>query len=645
MDATQTHLPVRLEKLPKKELDIIAVINLPEDELKKLNQKNKAIIDRNWSLSNIPPAGHEDVGKFFWNLYYEAKTEKERLGKPDQWYKAYCYFKGNHWHQSTPKDKQTKVSANLFFSNVIRTVANIVNRDPVAEIEDLTGQGGDLARVFTRKLEKWWKETGQHKKLRLSDINNEVYGVTIEKPFWNWKTSNPDTAVIDPFTFFPAAGYWEELSLDCPHISHAAQVPVEQLKKDFGTEDISSDDVYFELGLDREGHSSVVSGQGSNGRPGGTGLPGSSGSPNSYGRGNNALKVEMWVRVERSEEYPDGIRCITMCNNGKVLADQKNPLINWAMKPDKINNNFLYGKLPFFKANSYEDTSSIWGFSALDQTYELATKIEELVSMAIAYHMRSAYGVMVVTQNSGIKRQHINSKPGLVLYPTTDANSIKFLPLPSLPASYFNLIELLITLHDRIYAVQDADRGEAPSGVVAASAIVALQERNAVLIQHKIDAIEKLVEFRGMCAISLFQMHGHMPETIESDGETFEFRGTKYAGEEFNYLVHAGSTMIQTRIQKQEQSAGLYEKGAIDQQALLEDLGYPKTKQVLERMAEGQLEAAMSILIQAGLPEEQAVMLTQALEQAQYQVKEEGTATEGSSPAQPKPGIPRAQQG
>jgi len=629
--------------MPDKELDILETINLPETELKRLNQKKKALQQRNWSLSNPPPEDHEDVGKFFWNLYLEAKTERERLGKPDQWFKAYCYFKGNHWSRSKPKDKQTKVSTNLFFSNVIRTVANIVNRNPVAEIEDLTGQGGDMPRIFTRKLEKWWKETNQHKKLRLSDINNEVYGITIEKPFWNDKIKAPDTAVIDPFTFFPAAGYWEDLSLDCPHISHATQIPVDQLKSEFGTDDIHADEAYYELGLDREEHSSVVSGGVAGTRPSAT--ESFQGSLNSSGRGNDALKVEMWVRVEQDEDYPDGIRCVTMCNNGKVLADRKNPQINWAFEYDKIKTNFLFGRLPFFKANSYEDTSSIWGFSALDQTYELATKIEELVSMAIAYHMRSAYGIMVVTQNSGIKRQHINSKPGLVLFPTTDVNSVKFLPLPSLPSSYFNLVELLITLHDRIYAVQDADRGEAPSGVIAASAIVALKESNAVLIQHKIDAIEKLVESRGMSAIALYQMHGHMEETIESDGETFLFRGTEFAGTEFNYLVHAGSTMIQTRIQKQEQSVGLYDKGAIDQQALLEDLSYPKAKAVLERMAEGQLDAALSIMIQAGMPEEQAMMLKEALEQAQYQAQDNNNTTGSQSTGQPKPGVPRARQG
>jgi hypothetical protein len=623
--------------------DIIKIFALPEADLKRWNAEQEAEQNRNWSLAFPPPEGHEDVGKFFWNLYWEAKTERERLGKPDQWFKSYCYFKGNHWHKNSAQEKQTKVSANLFFSNVIRTTANIVNRNPVAEVEDLTGQGGDFARVITRKLEKWWIESKQHKKLRLSVINNETYGVTIEKPFWNSKIKDPDTALLDPFTFFPAPGYWEDITLDAPYAFQAIPQLIPDIKKQYGIDSVAADDIYHDLGLDREEHSSVVQNSENNNRPSGyTGTL----TSEAYGRGNLALKLEGWIRVTPSEKYPDGIRCVTVTNNGQVvLADRKNPLINWEMPPEKISNNYLYGKIPFFLANSYEDTSSVWGFSALDQTYELAVKIEELVSMAIAYHMRSASGITVVAQNSGIKRKHLNNKPGLVLFPLTDVNSIKFLPLPSLPSSYFNLIDLLISLHDRIYAVQDADRGENPTGVRAASAIVALQERNAVLIQHKIDAVEKLIEARGMCAIALYQMHGHVPDTIESDGEQFVFRGTELVGGSFNYLVHSGSTMIQTRTQKQEQSVGLFEKGAIDQQALLEDLGYPKAKQVLERMAEGQLETAMSIMVQAGMPEEQAMQIMQVLQQQQFGNNNASPDSGGGQTTGGGAGVPTAKQG
>jgi len=607
-----------------------------------------------WSSTNPPPIGHPDVGKFMFSLFEDSKNEKVRLNKPDVWMKNYEYFKGHHFAK-TKKGKET-TTVNLFFANVIRTVANIVNRNPVAEVQDMSSgvskKAGnvDIAAVYTKMMEKWWKESQQHKKLRASDINAEVYGITIEKPFWNSLINSPDTAILDPFAYFPAAGYWPDISTDCPYVCHAVPQPVSGMNKKYGRTDITSDDYYYDLGMDRgeeapaqlgstisstyekdgrtfavrPSHDDLVSGQ--------------------------ALEIEVWLRDPNVE---GGIRCVTITNSGTiVLKDQKNPNINWELKPEQYETNFLYKRLPFFISNSYDDTSSNWGFSALDQTYELSRSIEELLTMAIAYHKRSAYGVMLVGKRTGIKRTQLSNQPGLVLFPDSDVDQVKFISLPSLPTSYFNLIDLLIKLHDRVYAVQDADRGEAPGGVIAASAIVALQKQNAVLIQHKIDAIEKLVESRGRSAIALYQQHGHMKELVEVEGESYEFKGIDFAGMDFSYVVQAGSTQVQTRVQKQEQSVALYEKGAIDQQALLEDLNYPRTKAVLERTAEGAVQQALALLVQAGLPEEAAEELFQFLGQPQHQednpMGEQGAGGEQGNPTQnsgQKAGVPKAQQG
>lgn len=635
----------------------------PEDE-KASELSQMAEPQGGWSIANPPPKDHKDVGLFMYGLYEDSKNEKARKNLPDIFLKNYEFFKGKHFKKSKTTG-QTTPTVNLFFANVIRTVANIVNRNPVAEVQDMSsgvastdsGQA-DIAAIYTKKMEKWWKDSQQHKKLRASDINSEVYGITIEKPFWNSLIRSPDTAVIDPFAYFPAAGYWPDISTDCPHVSHAIPQAVTSLNKKYGRDDIVSDDYYYDLGMDRgedapaqinqtvattyekggrsyavrPSHDDVVTGQ--------------------------ALEIEVWLRDGSKDEagkpiYEDGIRCVTITNSGNiVLKDQPNPNINWSLDPKKYQTNFLFKRLPFFTANSYEDTSSNWGFSALDQTYELARNIEDLLAMAVDYHKRSAYGILLVGKRTGIKRTQLSNKPGLVLFPDSDVDQVKFIPLPSLPASYFNLIDLLITLHDRVYAVQDADRGEAPNGVVAASAIVALQKQNAVLIQHKIDAIEKLVESRGRSAIALYQQHGHMKELIEVDGKQHEFKGIDLAGIDFNYVVQAGSTQVQTRVQKQEQSVKLHEIGAIDQQALLEDLNYPRTKAVLERTAEGAVQQALSLLVQAGLPEEAADELFAFLGQPQHQ--EDGPlGNQGQDPKgqgqqlnnEPKAGVPQAQQG
>ena len=201
------------------------------------------------------------------------------------------------------------------------------------------------------------------------------------------------------------------------------------------------------------------------------------------------------------------------------------------------------------------------------------------------------------------------------------------------------MLNLLIDLHVRVHSIQDADRGNAPKGVVAASAIVALQERNAVLIQHKISGIDSLVSERGNYAIAQYQMHGHILETVSIDDETEEFKGDRLAGYNFNYVVESGSTIARTSLQIQEQSMALAKDGFIDRQALLENLNFPDAGKIIERMAEKDVDAAIQVLIQAGLPEESAAQLAQLVLQPQG-----GPGNRPQNP-QPQPGIPKAQQG
>jgi len=103
--------------------------------------------------------------------------------------------------------------------------------------------------------------------------------------------------------------------------------------------------------------------------------------------------------------------------------------------------------------------------------------------------------------------------------PTTPNCLIKFLAIPNLPETFFRVLDLIVRFFDRIYQIEDADRGVAPSGVIAASAIVALQERNQIIMQAKTSAIDHIVEQRSRWAIGLWQNFGTKIETVNVAGE------------------------------------------------------------------------------------------------------------------------------
>ena len=79
--------------------------------------------------------------------------------------------------------------------------------------------------------------------------------------------------------------------------------------------------------------------------------------------------------------------------------------------------------------------------------------------------------------------------------------------------------------------------------------------------------------------------------------------------------------------------------GAIDRSAVLEILGIKDRKQIIERMGETQLDQALQVMIDAGLPEEEAIQLKQFLLQPQT------GQGQGGAMSQPQPGTPVAHQG
>jgi len=601
-----------------------------------------------FDVTSPPKKGHEDVGKWAWTVFDLSRAWRDdELHMNDAWHENYRLFRGDHW--GTNK-KPNNMTVNLFFSNVVRTVANITARHPVAEVVDLDGSGGELAKTATARTKKWWLDSGQPAKLRATTLNSEIYGITWEKSVWNKRDMQPGVVILDPFAVFPYPGYWENIASDIPAICHATALAPKVVEKMYGVTGVAVDETFSLLGGERE----EVIGTSTHGMTR-TAVPLSEGTVKpiralSAGvKGENALVVEVWCRDYSMngdvEVYPGGIRCITVTNQGDlVLNDEANPNLNFEQPPEVLEASYLYSRFPIYKNNSYADANSIFGFSAAEQTAHFNIKINELLSRLVNYSMRAMTGILIIPPKSGITKHHLNNQPNLVLWPQTleAAQGIRIVPLPNPPAIIKDVLETLINLHDRIHAIQDTDRGESPKGIEAASAIVALQERNAVLVQHKVDGIDYLVQERGNYAIAQWQMHGHLLETISADDTTYEFSGVSLAGHKFNYTVESGSSMPKTSLQIQEQAQALFKLNAIDQQALLENLNFPKWREIVERMGEDQLGAAMQILIQAGMPEEQAMAIMQLLQQPQGGP---GNGPQAPPTQPPQPGVPRAQQG
>lgn len=616
-----------------------------------------------WSLSNLPPEGHRDVGRWFWdNCFMASEAEKERLFLKDRWRENHRIWRGGATNRNF-KNKGA-VTANLIFSNVQRTVANLTAKNPSAEVVSLDGmylmdeygqplldeQGepipDDSDKKMTVRLKSWWNDTEQINALVDSALNMETYGITIEKAVLNDTTKDSDTVIVDPYSYVIAPGNWTSPN-DAPYVGMAVAMRPDAIEEMYGLEpgDVTVDDVYSLLGEEREENRPMAYGTNWASAPASSnyGTKTMHKRQQSSGAEDRGLIVELFVRDKSTrpvldemgqpvlddegnptEEpiYPGGIRVVTICNNGElVCSDIPNPNVNPALPREAQANTYLYDHFPYSVAVSYRDTTSPWGFAAAEQVGDLAEKVSEILSRMYRYLARVMLPPLILPLDTGLTEDDVTNAPGLVLTPNdrVSGSGIRYLDIPSLPADTHRLFDMLMGMFDRIYQIEDADRGDTPNRIVAASAIVALQERNQVLMRHKIRQVDYLIRQRGRCAISFFQNFGVTTDPIKLDDEVTGIRGTDLIGRKFQYLVESGSTIMQTSLQIQEQAIDLFDKGAIDAQALLETLNFPNNKQITERMAESGdiLDQAAQAFVAAGVPEEEVIALVEYAKQPQ----------------------------
>jgi len=637
------------------------------------------MLDDQWTLENLPPKGHADVADFAFNLFEIAKREKERLNKNEDFMANYSLYRGK-----TPSGERikSKTPVNLYFSNIERTVANITARNPTGEVVDLDGVGDNAEKTLSAWLLKWWKNTGQREKTTTSARGMEIYGLTVEKPGWLKGKNIPNIRIEDPFAWFPAPGKYENIDTDMPYNTFVYLDNIDSVKKDFGVENVSEEDAYQLLGVAREEFQANVSVE----RVGNyaSEVTTIDGKRTHDRKIRQCLKIEVWVRDKRTKTvteenpiigengmpamtedglpliekitntapvYPDGVRVITITasqNGYIVLEDCQNPNINPAIPTELTSKTHPWGRFPVYTRESYGDLVTVWGFSAAEQVGDLIQQINKIIVKLMNYVLNVMVPPLIVQKHCGINQSDIETcmaKGGrLLLMPTIPNARIEFMQIPNLPATFFQVLDLLVRFFDRVYAMEEADRGQAPRGVVAASAIVALQERNQVLIQPKTASIEYLAENRSKWAIGLLQNFGARIESIDVADEKVEFAGSDFIGRQFGYVVETGSTSPKTALQVQEMAPNLFQMGLVDRRATLEMLQVPGWQEIVERMGETQLDQALQILVESGLPEEHAIYLKQNLMQPGQGVGG-SKAKKTDSQKAAKHGTPKAQQG
>jgi len=587
--------------------------------------------------SLIPPENDPELGQALFRILADIIAEKNRLGLADKWNRHYELGKNKHWRLN-PKNVSL-LTANLLHAHRQRTVNLLTDNNPTFDVTRIGMSDSLQYDILVKACEYWWNETEQQSVLERSIIQGETYGCTIEKvSYYPGEIAyNPETkqyvllniggeeggevevSVIDPFYFGIYPSDVEDIQ-KATVVVHYRPMPLweailrwpekkEEIKPDEEwIKEISDSRKELVYGKDQSGsYMAKIMGVV-------RALVGKDIAPTRDHK--TCLIAEFWVKdytidKETGEaKYPGCIRCITVCNGGHlVLDDRPNPSINPLLPKELARKTYLWDKFPFSLTPSLTDPNCIWGMSDFEQLETLQVEINKTISQWTYYKDKASRLKIINPKTSGVDSTEF-SNTASVIEPSNEmaANAIRYMSGPEPPQDLPAILSVYKDLFAIVAGQFELEQAQGPGrDVIAYKAIAALIERAATMLRGKIRNYSRMIRQRGRMYVALAQ-NWYTEERlipIEYEGEIYT---EKITGKDLilpgRITVVTGSTMPVSRVQEREEAIEIFNRGGCDVEELLKKLNWSNRKEILRRMALGPLNDLKTKMETAGVAPE-----------------------------------------
>lgn len=580
-----------------------------------------------WNDSELlPPEHHQKVGERVFALLREVIGDKNSLGLHTKWLEHHRLSRNQYWKRTSTK--VPLMSINLLHTHKQRTKNMLTDNNPTFNLVQLGGDTDDERYLkLQRACEYWWIEEEQQMIFEASVSNGEDYGVCIEKVIWNPEAEKGlgevETVIVDPFQF----GFYP---VDCRDPNKAEAIfyyypmTVRQAKRKWPdkADQIKPDEMFLEdLGTERRelvagSHKDSVISQIANSI---RSVFSTTANDTQDEMSDKVLVVECWVKDysrtlnedgSSQYRYPGKIRCVTATCGGKViLSDRPNPSINPLLSIEQAMDAYLWDRWPFTMCVSVRDTSTAWGMSDVEQLEQLAKEFNKAMSQMVFLKDKAARPKIVNPKTSGVPNEHFTNAPG-VINPinSMEAAAIRYLDFPQVNVDLEKIATIFKELFFLVSGTFELEQAQTPGREVAAyKAIAALLERAATMMRGKVRNYSKLLRERGRMYLSYVQNFYTTERwfTWEEEGEVAAgMISSEDARFPMKLTVVNGSTLPISKVQQREEALVLFDKGAIDQKALLDKLDWSGRSQIIKRMQAGPMQEMIERIAATGAPEE-----------------------------------------
>ena len=364
--------------------------------------------------------------------------------------------------------------------------------------------------------------------------------------------------------------------------------------------------------------------------------------------------MECWIRDETMEEqqiedkttgeqttqlkmrYPRG-QVITILPDSQVMLQA-------------VDNPYADGKFPYVRFIDTIVSGQIWGQGEVEPLIETQKMINKVGSTITDWCNRMTNAVWILDDDSGVNPAMLTNQVGLIISKKRGTNVVRE-AAPNLPSEVFEFYNLLMRLIDQQSGIHDTSRGRTPNGVTAAAAIGALQDADQTRIRLKERNLQaSLVQLGYMVASRMLQFYT-TPRVVRITGgqewpefyevffsrEEQQQQGNPYPDQfpdpqemvptkryvantkqyqfspstrqyvavtdwqqtapskgEFDVEVEAGTSLPFMKQRRTNLAFQLFQAGAIDQEALLDSVEFPKADQIMRRMQQAKEQAAQA---------------------------------------------------
>ena len=541
-----------------------------------------------------PTEQEKKLAEWVHTKFKQAYVAKAPLMK--KWQDYMSAYDGSYFVNDSRPDYKSNQVTNLVFSTIESIRPIMTDNNPKFIAVPNNPQGLEFANDVQMALDYEWDREKMPTKLPAQLIPMLVYGTAVWFVQWDGKEGeygNIKIKEVDPFNIFPDP--LAENVDNAEYIVYATYKNANQIKQQFP-------DKANAIEGSRISMSELVANR----------------DEQDTNEENQVLIFEMWCRDwttmdedingNKSLKYPQGRVITCLPELGIILSDKKNP--------------YKDGKFPFVLMKNYDVPFKFWGVGEVEQILSPQIYVNELTNQIIDNAKNTANMQWIIDKNAGIGQGKLTNRPGLVIRKNPGAEVRRDTP-PPMPTYVREQIDVLKADIQDISGVLDSLKGEKQTGVVAASAILALQEASQSRIRLKIKIMESnLTELANMVysRMQQFWKLDRWVRVTDIEGNpSFKEIGQQVLANDYDLKVMAGSTMpvnknammdLMIRLAQTNGEDGL---PIVDRKAVLEYLPVGDKKAISDRFAE----------LKAQQEQQQQMQLQQQQEMQQEQLAQQ----------------------